>query len=222
MADARTFTIDGSGMERRKLSEQAFDLIKKMILSRQIKPGERIPEEKVSASLGISRTPVREALQKLQQSGLVHIVPRSYASVAELNPDDRTHIGEVRLELDALVARKLAETATEEDIKRFRAIEQACVEFAEKNDTAGVFEAHSELHLEMARRTGNPYLYEMMKSIDLKVQFLRASGYMSSEEIFENLSYHDAIINALANHDGKKAQELMIRHIKEFYFNHES
>jgi DNA-binding GntR family transcriptional regulator len=209
-------------MERRKLSEQAFDLIKKMILSRQIKPGERIPEEKISASLGISRTPVREALQKLEQNGLVTIVPRSYASVAELNPDDRTHIGEVRLQLDALVARKLAETATAEDIERFRTIEQSCVELAENNDTAGVFEAHSELHLEMAKRTGNPYLYEMMKSIDLKVQFLRASGYMSSQEIFENLSYHDAIINALSNHDKEKAQELMVQHIRDFYFDSNS
>jgi len=206
-------------MERRKLSEQAFDLIKKMILSRKLKPGERIPEEKISASLGISRTPVREALQKLQQSGLVQIVPRSYASVAELNTDDRKHIGEVRLQLDALVAKKLAETATEEDVLTFRAIEARCVKLAKKNDTAGVFETHSELHLEMARRTGNPYLHEMMKSIDLKVQFLRASGYMSSKEIFENLSSHDAIIDAISRHDVKKAQEMMIRHIKAFYFN---
>lgn len=207
-------------MERRKLSEQAFDLIKKMILSRKIKPGERIPEEKISASLGISRTPVREALQKLQQSGLVQIVPRSYASVAELNPDDRTHIGEVRLQLDTLVARKLAESATEEDVQNFRTIEASCIRLAKKNDTAGVFEAHSELHLEMARRTGNPYLYEMMKSIDLKVQFLRASGYMSSEEIFENLSSHDAIIDAIALHDVNKAEETMARHIRAFYFSH--
>ncbi len=213
------FDAGQNTVERRKLSEQVYDIIKRMILSGELMPGQKIPEESIAASLNVSRTPIREALQKLQQVGIVEIVPRSYAKVVQLNPEDKKHIGQVRLQLELLTARLLSENATEEDCEVFRSISDECVSLAERGDKAAVYEKHSDLHLEMARRTGNPYLYEMMKSIDVKVQLLRVAGYVKTEEILENLTFHPQILDAISRHDRIRAEQLMQQHLKRFYFN---
>lgn len=212
------FELDQDIMDRRKLPDQIFDIIKRMILSGKLEAGQKIPEESIAASLKVSRTPIREALQKLQQVGIIEIVPRSFAQVVKLKPEDRKHIGEVRMQLELLTARLISQTAADEDIAALKEISEACLALAKKGDKASVYEKHSEFHLEMALRTGNPYLYDMMKSIDVKVQLLRVSGYVRAEQIIENLSFHPRIIDAIARHDGEEAEQLTMEHLENFYF----
>ncbi len=212
------FELDRDIMDRRKLPDQIFDIIKKMILSGRLAAGQKIPEESIASSLKVSRTPIREALQKLQQVGIIEIVPRSFARVVKLKPEDRKQIGEVRMQLELLTARLISQTASDNDVASLRKISDACLVLAEKGDKAAVYEKHSEFHLEMARRTGNSYLYDMMKSIDVKVQLLRVSGYVRAEQIIENLSFHPRIIDAIACHDGEEAERLTMEHLENFYF----
>ena len=87
-------------LKQPSLSDQAYQYIKGLILSGEIKGGERIPEEKVGQSLGVSRTPIREALKKLSEYGLVHIKPRSYAVVINLEKEEAIQINEIRALLE--------------------------------------------------------------------------------------------------------------------------
>ncbi|MDO8944225.1 MAG: GntR family transcriptional regulator, partial [Desulfobacterales bacterium] len=75
-------------IHRQSLSEQVYHYIKRLILSGEIRGGEKIPEEKVAQRFGVSRTPIREALSRLEEYGLIQIKPRSYAEVVALEPHE--------------------------------------------------------------------------------------------------------------------------------------
>src|SRR5690554_1829361 len=87
---------------KKSLSEMAYDKIKEMILHLEIKPGERIPEERITEIVKCSRTPVREALRKLNEEGLVVSYPGRYSEVAKYSKEDIKKIGELRLAQDLL------------------------------------------------------------------------------------------------------------------------
>jgi DNA-binding GntR family transcriptional regulator len=105
-------------LDRKSLSDQVHELIKRMILSEELRGGERIPEEKIAHIFGVSRTPIREALRKLEKGGLVRIVPHSHAEVIALEPEAAGHIFELRLSLETLAVRRLAARACDGDPRR--------------------------------------------------------------------------------------------------------
>jgi DNA-binding GntR family transcriptional regulator len=104
------------------LTEQAYKQIEELIVTLRLKPGHVLSEQSLSASLGIGRTPIREALQKLALEGLVTILQRKGILVSEINPQSQLRVLEVRRELERLLSRGSAERATEEDKERFLTI----------------------------------------------------------------------------------------------------
>jgi DNA-binding GntR family transcriptional regulator len=201
------------------LADQVYDHIKRMILTGKLKGGQRIPEESIAQSFGVSRTPIREALRRLEKNGLVNLFPRRYAEVARVTLEDKRHIGEVRIQLGALSVRLLAKRATPEDCGALRAIAVRCVQFAESGDFASCFEADSQLHCEIARRSGNGYLYELERSIDLKVQLLRNIEVLSSDHVKAGIALHAPLIEAICRHDAEGAQAILLEHLKKYYFD---
>lgn len=200
------------------LSDQVYRHIKGMILTGELKGGEKIPEEKIATSFGVSRTPIREALRKLEKHGLIEIIPRRHAQVIKLEPIDKRHVGQVRLQLDTLSVRLLAERAAEEDFHELKEIAEQCSEFAHSADFAACFEKDSELHCELARRSGNPYLYEMVRNLDIKVQLLRNIEDISEKKTLEGISLHLPIIQAVFDHDAEEAERLITKHLTDYYF----
>ena len=83
-----------------------------------LKGGKRIPEEKVAQQFGVSRTPIREALRRLEEYGIIRVKPRSYAEVVGLSPKEARHISIVRAELETLSVRLLTEIGTDEDFRQ--------------------------------------------------------------------------------------------------------
>lgn len=200
-------------LQRKSLSEQVFQHIKRMILSEELRGGERIPEERIAQTFGVSRTPIREALRKLEKTGLVHIVPRSHAEVIRLDPDDARHLGEVRMEIERLAVRLLALKATEDDCAALRELAAECARYAEEGDIGGTFETDNELHQEIARRAGNPYVQEILQNLSFKIQLLRTTTCVRIEDIRADLHFHDEIIDAAEQHDAELAEKLMAHHI---------
>lgn len=202
-------------LERKSLADQLFIHIKKMILSQELKCGEGIPEEKIAGLFGVSRTPIRETLRKLEKYGLVKINPHSQATVVDIEPEEARYIGEVRSVIEALAARILAKRSSPEDIKNLELIAKRCVSAGKKGNSGEAFEADGLFHLEIAKRCGNPYIYSISKSMEAKIQLIRIMN-CSPKVMMVDIKMHSLIIEAIANHDSKNASTLMQKHINDF------
>lgn len=192
-------------LDRRSLAEKVFDHIKAGILSGDLKSGRRIVEEQIAVTLGVSRTPIREALRRLEEYGLVRIERRSRVEVVKLSEEEAAGIIEVRSVLERLAAVLLAGCAGEEDIRVLREMDRACHESLEANNVGVEFEADSRFHLEIARRSGNAALYEMMQRLDGKVQLVRLMRCKKRERIARDLTVHKKIIQGIESGDANAA-----------------
>ena len=201
-------------LERASLAEQVFEHIRKMILSEQLKGGERIPEEKIANAFGVSRTPIREALRMLEKQGLVVIVPRSHAEVVALDGEASRRLGEVRIQLERLAVRLLAEVCTENDAEVLFELARECERFAREGAIAEAFEKDDALHLEIARRGGNSYLCEILQNLSVKIHLLRITNCVTLEKFRETIKGHVPIVQALADGDAQAAEERMVAHIR--------
>jgi len=121
MADNVTYEI-----HRQSLSEQVYHYIKRLILSGEIRGGEKIPEEKVAQQFGVSRTPIRGALHRLEEYGLIQIKPRSYAVVVALEPQEAGPLAMIRSQLETLAVSLLTDCGTEHDVKDLGQLAKEC------------------------------------------------------------------------------------------------
>ncbi len=201
-------------IEKRSLAEQVYRHIRRMILSGELPAGERIPEERIAAEFGVSRTPVREALHRLAVLGLITIKPRSYAQVVKIDTDEADQIAAVRGQLEILAVRLLADKATEQDSQALKRAAKDCLNLLAQGDIAGFFEKDGEFHLEIARRCGNRYLVELMEQLDPKVQLFRLARCTTAKKIKANALFHDKIVDALCKNNVPAAVKLMEQHVR--------
>jgi len=200
-------------LDRRSLAEKVFDHIKARILSSDLESGERIVEEQVAAALGVSRTPIREALRRLEEYGLVRIKRRSRVEVVKLSEEEAEGIIEVRSALERLGAELLAKRACEEDVRVLREMDAACHKSLEAGNLGVEFEADSRFHLEIAGRGGNAALYETMLRLDGKVQLVRLMRCRKRESIARDLAVHEKIIRAIESGDAQAAGGHAAQHV---------
>jgi GntR family transcriptional regulator, rspAB operon transcriptional repressor len=200
-------------INRQSLSEQVYEHIKRLILSGRIQGGERISEEKVARQFGVSRTPIREALRRLDEYGIIRVKPRSYAEVVGLNPAGAEQLSVVRAQLETLSVRLLTQYGGDEDFDALEKMAEICNRLILSGDVAGTFENDSRLHLELARRTCNPHLYEIFEKIDAKVQLLRLAIALPLEVLTDYVNQHLTIIHEMRNRNKTGAVDLMKRHI---------
>jgi DNA-binding GntR family transcriptional regulator len=200
-------------IHRQSLSDQVYHYIKRLILSGEIRGGERIPEEKVAQLFGVSRTPIREALSRLEEYGLIQIKPRSYAEVVALEPHEADQLAVIRSQLETLSVSLLADCGTEGDFRELGLLAKECNALIAEGDIATTFEKDSLLHLEIARRTGNRHLYEICEKLDAKIQLLRLVLSIPLEKLKVYVKHHDAIIDAMKKRDKESAVALMRHHV---------
>ena len=208
MIDNVTYEI-----HRQSLSEQVYHYIKRLILSGEIVGGERIPEEKVAKQFGVSRTPIREALSRLEEYGLIRIKPRSYAVVVALDPREADQLAVIRSQLETLAVGLLTDCGTNDDFKALDLLAQECNALIAEGDIAAAFEKDSLLHLEIARRTGNRHLYEIYEKLDAKIQLLRLVLRLPLEKLILYIKHHDEIIRLMKKRDKDAAVALMKHHV---------
>lgn len=207
-----------SDLDVSNLSDRVYHHIKRLIMTGKLKGGQRIPEQAIAEKFGVSRTPIREALRRLEEHGLVVIEPRRSTRVANVTLEDKKYIGEVRLQLGILSVRLLAQRVMPVDCAALRDIAARCSECAENGDFASCFEADSLLHCEIAERSGNQYLSDLTRILDYKVQLLRNIEEVSQEQLKEKIALHVPIIEAICRRDAPTAEKLMSKHLTDYYF----
>ena len=199
-----------SGAEQRKesdrsLTDRAYVALEEMLCTLQLEPGEVLSEGALSETLGIGRTPVREALQRLAREGLVMVLPRRGVLVSEFNVKKQLRMLEVRRELERLMARSAASRATDEERARFEAIARAMHESADAGDDIGFMRLDHEFNVLVSEATRNEFASEaisLMAGLSRRFWFMhhRQAGDLSTIA-----RLHADIANAVAAADGAGA-----------------
>ncbi len=196
------------------LAVKVFEALESEILKGELERGETLSENKISARLGVSRTPVREALQRLEQEGLVKTEPGKGAVVLGISQGDLLDIYEIRIRIEGLAARYAARSITDEQIKEMRDLVELQEFYAAKNDSQNLRDLDSKFHSMIYKFCTSRILTDTLASLHHRIErFRRISVEMGGRG---NLSVeeHRDIAEALAAHDEDKAERLLIEHIK--------
>ncbi|HOQ00128.1 MAG TPA: GntR family transcriptional regulator [Acetivibrio clariflavus] len=195
------------------LREVIFDTLREAIITGELKPGERLMEVKLAEKMGVSRTPVREAIRMLELEGLVDMLPRKGAHVAELSVKDIMDVLEVRAAMDSLATRLAAERITDDEIKELRQIQAQFINYVEKNNLQGSIKKDVEFHELIYRASRNDRLLQIANNLREQVQRFRViylKDYSSPKNLIKE---HEDICDAIAARNLEKAQEYAQIHI---------
>ncbi len=199
------------------LAQYVHDHIMEMLIRQEIKPGGKVPEEKISEMLDVSRTPIREAIRILAAEGMVNISPNRVAEVISFTKEDIHDLGMVRLSNDLLAGKLAIYNGSNADFQRLSEIADMCEDYAKKGDIFNriIFDAH--FHNELAEIAGNPILLRFQKELYQRICFYQSIEYARPEFKKENISHHDPIIRALMNRNEEEYSRAIQEHLIEFY-----
>ncbi|MCG8478730.1 MAG: GntR family transcriptional regulator [Spirochaetales bacterium] len=206
-------TTAGARMVRQSYADQVYHYIKELILSGELKQGDKIVEDKIAQRFGVSRTPIREALTRLQIYGLVYLQPRSYAEVVRIGVQEANEIAQVRLHLEQLAFRLLCARNDDEAIDRLDKIADEARDALARKDKAAYFEADSLFHQSVAEACGNGQLAMIYRQFDGKVQLLRIAQDVAVERLEIYMRQHFDIVEMLRTERCSAIDELLRIHI---------
>lgn len=195
--------------EKRRESDKAYVGLREMIVHLELEPGSVIDERVIKDKLGVGRTPLREAINRLATEKLVVIVPRRGMFVADIRDGDAWQLFEVRLHIERLTARLAAERATSEELERLESLFSA---LPEDHDFLGDDETDWKFHQGIANATHNHQLMDVVERLyshSVRLKYLRPSGNPSVEVLAE----YREILAALRDRDPERAEAAMARHI---------
>lgn len=195
---------------KRSLRDRAYEQIKAEILDGNLRPGTAISEAERADILGMSRSPVREALQQLARDGLVEVLPKRGTFVAELTPREVREAFELRAAVESACARLAAERRTDTDLKDLTALCDA-IDAAESAHAR--YEAGATFHSAVARVARSRYLQETFESSQAKIDMASRAAADTVHHDRE-LSHRD-ILDAILNGDGELAAKVMRAHLDE-------
>jgi DNA-binding GntR family transcriptional regulator len=199
------------------LVSQVYDYVLNMILTRQIKCGERIPETMIAEKLNISRTPIREALRLLANAGIIKIYPKRFAEVISFSDQDVKDLGFVRIMLDTLAAQLAIINGSNADFAKLKGITDRCLHEEEDGDIVKSVNLDCDFHMMLATIAGNPFLVDMQKDLYLKVKLLLCTTDRQREDRIESLMHHYEIIEKLVKRDSAGVIKAIYEHLAHFY-----
>lgn len=200
-------------MDKRSLADKVYDHIKESILSGVLKPGEKIPEEKIAEDTGVSRTPIREAIRRLSEFGLVEVQPRSWAAVAQLSEKQLADLVEARVNIEVAALRSLANIPGKMTLTALEKVQKRLEKAAEKKIWGQVFSEDSNWHLELIKLSGNNIYFELLERLDARVQLARLQKCKNEKVIQKDVAYHRSIMKLMAEGKIAKAADLLGQHI---------
>lgn len=195
------------------LRDVVFQTLRKAILTGELKPGERLMEIHLASKLGVSRTPIREAIHKLELEGLVTILPRRGAMVSEISERGLKDVLEVRRDLDSFCAELASERITEEDKKRLVDANEAFNEAVKTKDATIMAKADVAFHDIIIEATGNERLVAMINNLAEQI-FRYRFEYIKDETKRDNIiKEHKNLMDAIVKGDKAAAREASRVHI---------
>jgi len=197
------------------LREIVFQALREAIISGELKPGERLMEVQLAEEMGVSRTPVREAIRKLELEGLVVMVPRKGAYVAGLSMKDAADVFEVRQSLEGLAAALAAERITDEEIESLERVLLEINDAAEKNDLDLIIQKDAEFHNILFKASRNDRLVQIISNLKEQIDRFRIQSFENPGRLKKLMEEHKKIVEAITERNVEKAKKLAEEHIEK-------
>lgn len=194
------------------LKQQAYEGIKNAIILHKIPPGGTLFERDLSESLGISRTPVREAIPLLELEGWVKSIPRKGTFVSQITAADVVEVIQIRRALEILVIELLIPKITERDIEQLNEIYVRQREYVE--DSGQFISTDKDFHIYLAKLSGNQRLINLMGTISDQIRWFGVSALNLPNRTEQTLKEHAWLIECLKNKEVEKAKEAVLEHIE--------
>lgn len=188
---------------------QLFDEIRSGVLP----PGARLTETEIAERLAISRTPVREAIRRLESAGLVEHQPRTGAVVRKLDYPEIMELYEMRTVLEGTAARLAARAASPVELEELQAINQEMADAAE--DSAALVQLNRQFHSRLLDAARNRFLLKSMASVETTLLILGPSSMESPDRAQAALAEHRTLLTALFARDGAAAEAAMREHMEQ-------
>jgi DNA-binding GntR family transcriptional regulator len=195
------------------LEKLAYDAIKAAILTFQLRPGDSLVEADLGRQLGISKTPVRDALSRLEKEGLVVKVLYKGATVTELNHQDVVEIFQIRAALEGLAARLAAANLSEADLRKATELEEGHLRAAMNNEISQGSALNREFHELIQRAADNAHLTLILSNLDDHLQRYRTLSNVQQGRLRKSVQEHAAVLTALTNRDAGQAEAHMKEHL---------
>lgn len=195
------------------LRDVVFNTLRESILKGEMRPGERLMEIHLADRLGVSRTPIREAIRKLELEGLVTMIPRRGAEVAQITEKGMRDVLEVRQALDALAVELACERITDDEV---RALKNACDHFirtAASQDAIQIARADVALHDIIVKAGGNEMLAQMVGKLSQQMYRYRLEYIKDVSQHSRLIEEHEEIYKAIRNRDKEAGSKAVRRHI---------
>lgn len=203
--DLATENVPARELVARKLREA--------ILSGRFQPGQRLLERELVARMGVSRTPIREALRKLEREGLVSTIPYKGPAVTTFTPESAREVYEVRAALEGRAAALLARRGDRAAIARMRGHIRDAARALARRRPAGVLAANNAFHDELAAGCGNLLLRSLIANLRDRIVLLRVESLSYPGRRARSIAEHRAIVRMIARGDAEGARRLVEQHV---------
>lgn len=194
--------------------ELVFQHIITGIASGEFRAGQSLSERHLSAKLGVSRTPVREAFRQLENLGIVRAEPHKGVTVSTISTDQVKQLYLIREVLEGLGARLMAEIGSQADIDKLRILLEQAESAAMRNDIVSLSSINTQFHLKIAEASQNSFLLTAMQNLQKHINLFMSSTLSSSGRPRQNLREHWMILHAIESGDPELAEETAKFHIR--------
>ncbi len=195
------------------LRDIVYQELKTQIMTGSIKPGTRIMEVDIAEEMGVSRTPIREAIRKLEKEGFVSIEPRKGVYAAEMSVHDMVEALEVRETLEGQAAELAAKRITEEELDQLKECTESFNKAVSDEDSEGMIKYDTLFHHLIVEASGNKVLVDMVSKLQevvLRFRYLYFSDFRRSAQM---PAEHKLIVDAICSGEPQKAKEAATIHI---------
>ena len=195
------------------LRDVVFQTLRGAILKGDLKPGERLMELQLASKLGVSRTPIREAIRMLEQEGLAVTIPRKGAEVAKMTEKDMEDVLEIRLSLEGLAVRLSCEKITPAALQELKVAMEDFEEKTKNGQFVEMAKADVKFHEILYKASNNPKLQQLLSNLREQMYRYRVE-YLKDDSIYPRLiEEHQKMYDALKSKDSKLAESYVERHL---------
>lgn len=196
------------------LRELVCENIRQAIIDGTFSPGERLMEIQLADEMGVSRTPVREAIRKLELEGFVVMIPRRGTYVADISIKDITEIYEIRISLDILAAGLAAERITDEELEKLNSYLVEIGRYVPAMDIDKIVELDTAFHDILYKATRNERLVSVIGNLREQLTGIRGRSMSYPGRLVETMDEHRALVDSIASRDVERAQRAARVHIE--------
>jgi DNA-binding GntR family transcriptional regulator len=195
------------------LEESVYLTLEEEILGGSLKPGDTLAEVALSRRLGVSRTPIRGALMRLSEEGLIELIPNRGAVVIGVNSEDLINIYKIRMRLEGLASREAARLISDSDRERLTELVELSEFYLTKKDTEHIKELDSEFHNVIYRASGSRLLYKTLSELHRSIKAYRKLSLTVHDRLERSIAEHREILAAILRGDGDEADRLTSLHV---------